>query len=177
MITVRKYSEFAIDDAQRDEEMMFESHFKHNANWENNKGDAYDRTVPLTKKFANLTGDKIVDTHVELHAKLFATDGVLDPTLYRELVGCSAYLTVTRSDIFYAVHINLPLSSTSSLILRAYADANWAGDLSDRKSTSGLYVFLDDSLVSWKSKKQSVIAHSTVEAKYRVMVHATSEIV
>ena len=33
MITVRKDSKFAIDDAQRDAEMMFESHFKHNSNW------------------------------------------------------------------------------------------------------------------------------------------------
>ena len=63
------------------------------------------------------------------------------------------------------------------MILRAYADADWAGDLSDRKSTSGFCIFLGDSLVSWKSKKQSVVARSTAEAEYRAMAHATSEIV
>ena len=75
------------------------------------------------------------------------------------------------------LHQSLLLSSTSSLILRAYADADWAGDISDRKSTSGFCVFLGDSLVSWKSKKQSVVARSTAEAEYRAMAHATSEIV
>lgn len=63
------------------------------------------------------------------------------------------------------------------MTLRAYADADWAGDPSDRKSTSGYCVFLGDSLVSWKSKKQSVIARSTAEAEYRAMAHATSEVV
>ncbi|GFZ14564.1 hypothetical protein Acr_24g0007540 [Actinidia rufa] len=56
---------------------------------------------------ASLTDDKTVDTLLELHAKLSATDGVLleDATLYRELVGCLVYLTITRPDISYAVHI------------------------------------------------------------------------
>ncbi|CAL5429371.1 unnamed protein product [Camellia sinensis] len=157
---------------------------------------------------ANLTDEKIVDTPLELHAKFSASDGVPleDPTLYRELVGCLVYLTVTRPDISYAVHILsqfvsaprsthwaallrtlrylrgtllqcLLLSASSDLTLRAYADADWAGDISDRKSTSGLCVFLGDSLISWKSKKQSVVARSTAEAEYRAMAYATSEIV
>ncbi|XP_057509198.1 secreted RxLR effector protein 161-like [Actinidia eriantha] len=121
--------------------------------------------------------DKTVDTPLEIHAKLSAPNGVLlkDPTLYRELVGCLVYVTVTRPDISYAVHIvsqyvsalrsthwaallrilqyvhgtlhqNLLLSSTSSLILRGYADADWAGDLFERKSTSAFCVFLGNSL-------------------------------
>ncbi|GFZ13131.1 hypothetical protein Acr_23g0015160 [Actinidia rufa] len=57
---------------------------------------------------ANLTDDKIVNTPLEIHAAKFsATDGVLleDPTIYRALVGCLVYLTVTRPDISYVVHI------------------------------------------------------------------------
>jgi hypothetical protein len=157
---------------------------------------------------AHLTDTKTVDTPLELHAKFSASDGIPleDPTEYRELVGCLVYLTVTRPDIAYAVHIIsqfvsaprsthwaallrilryvrstlhqcLLISSTSSLTLHAYADADWAGDITDRKSTSGLCVFLGDSLISWRSKKQSVVARSTAEAEYRAMAHATSEIV
>ncbi|GFY80839.1 hypothetical protein Acr_01g0006480 [Actinidia rufa] len=105
--------------------------------------------------------------------------GVLleDPTFYRELMGCLVYLTVTRPDTSYVVHISLLLSSTSSLILRAYADVDWTSDLSDCKSTSSFCVFLGDSLVSWKNKKQLVVACSTAETEYRSMAHATSEIV
>ncbi|XP_028087510.1 uncharacterized protein LOC114288224 [Camellia sinensis] len=157
---------------------------------------------------ANLTDDKIVDTSLELHAKFSAFDGVPleDPTLYRELVGCLVYLTVTCPNISYVVHILsqfvyapcsthwatllctlrylcgtllhcLLLSASSDLTLRAYANADWAGDISDRKSTSVLCAFLGDSLISWKSKKQSVVAHSTAEAEYRAMAHATFKIV
>ncbi|XP_058187678.1 uncharacterized mitochondrial protein AtMg00810-like [Rhododendron vialii] len=158
---------------------------------------------------AQLTDDKNIDTPIELHVKFSDSDGVplADPTEYRELVGSLVYLTVTRPDIAYAVHIVsqfvcapqsthwaallrilryvrgtmfqcLFLSSSSSdLILRAYADADWAGDISDRKSTYGFCVFLGDSLISWKSKKQSVIARFTAEAEYRAMAHATSEVV
>ncbi|XP_058189468.1 secreted RxLR effector protein 161-like [Rhododendron vialii] len=146
---------------------------------------------------------KLFDTPLELHAKFSASDDVSleDPTEYRELVGCLVYLTITRPDISYAVHIvsqfvsahrtthwaallrilrylcgTLQISSTSSLTLHAYADANWAGDVNDRKSTYGLCVFLGDSLISWKSKKKYVVARPTAEAKYRAMAHATSEI-
>ncbi|XP_028102694.1 uncharacterized protein LOC114301935 [Camellia sinensis] len=156
----------------------------------------------------NLTNDKIIDTPIELHAKFSASDGIPleDPTLYRELVGCLVYLTVTRPDISYAVYILsqfvsatrsthwaallrtlrylrgtllqcLLLSASSDLTLRAYVDADWAGDVSERKSTSGLCVFLRDSLISWKCKKKSVVARSAAEAEYRAMAHATSEIV
>ena len=71
----------------------------------------------------------------------------------------------------------LLFSSTSSLDMGAYADSNWAGDVTDRKSTSGFCMFLGDSLISWKSKKQSVVARSTAEAEYRAIAHATAEIV
>ncbi|MDR3547533.1 MAG: reverse transcriptase domain-containing protein [Candidatus Pacebacteria bacterium] len=58
----------------------------------------------------------------------------------------------------------------------AYADANWAGDINDRKSTSGLLVKLNGGLVSWKSKKQAVVALSSAEAEYIAAGEAVKEI-
>ncbi|XP_028064022.1 uncharacterized protein LOC114267214 [Camellia sinensis] len=90
---------------------------------------------------ASLTDTEVSDTPIELN--LNSTDGVLldDLTLYRNLVGCLVYLTVTCPDLAYVVHVGLLLSFTSSLDLVAYADFDWAGDVIDRKSTSGfLYV-------------------------------------
>ncbi|GMP66002.1 hypothetical protein CsSME_00026546 [Camellia sinensis var. sinensis] len=155
-----------------------------------------------------LTDTKVSDTPIELNVKLNSTDGVPldDPILYRELVGCLVYLTVTRPDLTYVVHVvsqfvSAPLSTnwavlvlifcylrgtlfqglllpfTSFLDLVAYADSDWAGDVTDRKSTYGFCMFLGDSLISWKSKKQTVVARSTAEAEYCATAHVTAKIV
>lgn len=56
---------------------------------------------------ADITDNKIVDTPIENNVKLCDTEGVLLPnaTLYIQLVGGIVYLTVTRPDISYAVHL------------------------------------------------------------------------
>ncbi|GJT34048.1 uncharacterized mitochondrial protein-like protein [Tanacetum coccineum] len=67
--------------------------------------------------------------------------------------------------------------STSALDLRAYCDSDWAGDVVSRKSTTGFCIFMGDSLISWKSKKQDVLSKSSTEAENRAMAVTTSEIV
>lgn len=51
--------------------------------------------------------NKIVDTLIEINVKLCDINGelLLDPTLYRQLVGSLGYLTVTHPDISYVVHL------------------------------------------------------------------------
>ena len=56
-----------------------------------------------------------------------------------------------------------------------FSDADWAGDISDRKSTTG-YVFLNaKGAVQWGSKKQTCVALSTAEAEYIALAQATQE--
>jgi hypothetical protein len=50
--------------------------------------------------------------------------------------------------------------------LSGYTNSNWAGSVSDKKSTSGCRFSLGSAMVSWQSKKQSSISLSTVEAEY-----------
>lgn len=66
--------------------------------------------------------------------------------------------------------------TSSTFQLRAYTDSNWAGDSTNRRSTSGYYVCLGSNLISWSSKKQSTISCSSTEAEYRPLAHTAAEV-
>jgi heterodisulfide reductase subunit B len=51
-------------------------------------------------------------------------------------------------------------------MLLGYSDSDYAGDVEDRKSTSGAVYFLGKSLVTWSSQKQKIVALSSCEAEY-----------
>jgi hypothetical protein len=128
---------------------------------------------------AGITDNKIVDTPIEYNNRLNTHDRepLPDATLYKQLVVSLVYLTVTRPDISYAIHIvsqfmaaprslhyaavlrilrylkdtlfhGLHFSSQSSFTLQAYSDADWAGGPIDRRSTAGYCFLLGDSLIS-----------------------------
>jgi hypothetical protein len=58
------------------------------------------------------------------------------------------------------------------LSLIAYTDADWAGCIDDRQSTSGETFYLGECLVSWLRRKQSSISLSTVEHSILQQHHA-----
>lgn len=67
--------------------------------------------------------------------------------------------------------------STENLGIKAYSDADWAADASDRRSTTGYCVSLSENsaLVSWKTKKQPTVALSTCEAEYMALASTVQE--
>jgi transposase InsO family protein len=61
--------------------------------------------------------------------------------------------------------------------ITGYADANWAGCKDTCKSTGGHIFFLANGPISWRSKLQSIVAHSSTEAEYISLNQATVEAV
>ncbi|GJV63925.1 retrovirus-related pol polyprotein from transposon TNT 1-94 [Tanacetum coccineum] len=92
----------------------------------------------------------------------------VDQSDYRSKIGSLMYLTSNRPDLSassmllctYIKHAN------SKAPQGAFSDADHAGCLDTRKSTSGGIQFLGDKLVSWMSKKQNCTAMSSAEAEY-----------
>ena len=57
-------------------------------------------------------------------------------------------------------------------MLEGYSDASWITSVSDNKSTSGWIFTLGGGVISWASKKQTCISHSTMESKFIALVTA-----
>ncbi|MCH79359.1 retrovirus-related Pol polyprotein from transposon TNT 1-94 [Trifolium medium] len=78
--------------------------------------------------------------------------------------------TLGHGLLIQAAPTNQPLS------LIGFCDADWASDPDDRRSTSGAYIYIGPNLVSWWSKKQTLVARSSAEAEYRSLAGLCSEI-
>ena len=72
-------------------------------------------------------------------------------------------------------NLGLLYRENSSGEITGYSDAYWAGDVGDRKSTSGYMFLLGGAAISWKSSKQTCVALSTAEAEYVALSAAVQE--
>jgi hypothetical protein len=136
----------------------------------------------------------LVDTSSEL----------IDATLYRQIIGSLMYLMNTRPEICFAVntlsqflveprhvhlvdakHVMRYLKGTidyglnyngdHNFTLSGYTDADWAGSVSDRKSTLGCCFCLGSAMILWQSRKKYSIALRKVEAQYISTCSASCE--
>ncbi|KAM2779739.1 hypothetical protein COP1_014984 [Malus domestica] len=69
----------------------------------------------------------------------------------------------------------LVYGGATELRVEAYTDVDFQSDVDDRNSNSGYVFTLNGGAVSWKTKKQSVIADSTTEAEYVAAAEAGKE--
>ena len=120
--------------------------------------------LDLLKEHGMLTV-KLVLLPMDSHMKLTSDKGDLMPSSlpFRYLVGSSSQ--------------GILLASSCVATLTAYCDSEWAGCPNTRKSTTGYCIFLGHSPISWKSKRQNIVARSSAEAEYRAMTLTTCEVV
>ncbi|XP_060172783.1 uncharacterized mitochondrial protein AtMg00810-like isoform X1 [Lycium barbarum] len=133
---------------------------------------------------------KEVDDLIKSSTSQGENDPLADVSTYQRIIGKLLYLTITRPDIAFSVQIlsqflhqpkkshldaamrivryvkdqsghGILLSSNSQEQVSAYCDGDWAACPNSRKSVTGFLVKLGDSLISWKSKKQSTVSRSS----------------
>ena len=90
----------------------------------------------------------------------------------------TSHLTAVKRILRYlkgTAELALTFNSGNSSAPVGYADANWAGDLDDRHSTTGNVFLMAGGAISWLSKKQTSMALSTAEAEYISLSSASQE--
>jgi hypothetical protein len=133
-------------------------------------------------------------------------DPLENPERYRRVVGRLNYLTITRPDIAFPVSVVSQFMSSPRTAhwdavchilkylkgapgygmkyqnhghhtVEGFTDADYDGDPTSRRSTTGYCVFVGGNLVSWRSKKQNVVSRSSAESEYRAMAQTTCELI
>jgi hypothetical protein len=152
-----------------------------------------------------MSGYKPADTPMDQSAKLWEKgDTPVDTGRYQRLVGKLIYLAHTRPDIAFSVSVvsqfmhapyeehleavhrilrylkatpgkGLFFKKTDDKNVAIFTDADWAGSIIDRKSTSGYCTYVWGNLVTWRSKKQGVVSRSSAEAEFRAMAQGICE--
>ncbi|CAJ2645380.1 unnamed protein product [Trifolium pratense] len=155
--------------------------------------------------FLGMSGCRPADTPMDPNARLWEEGTVpVDTGRYQRLVGKLIYLSHTRPDIAFSVSVvsqfmhshfeehleavyrilrylkanpgkGLFFKKTSERNVFIFTDADWAGSVTDRRSTSGYCTYVWGNLVTWRSKKQGVVARSSVEAEFRAMAQGICE--
>ena len=137
--------------------------------------------------------------------KMAEGDTVFDVKTYQQAIGSLTYAAIcTRPDISAAVGVLSQFMSNPNSVhwtgvkrilrylrgtanygliydgkteveLVGYSDADWAGDVNTRRSTSGYAFQLGNATITWSSRRQQTVARSSTEAEYVALSAATQE--
>lgn len=165
--------------------------------------ESYIKTV--AEKF-NVTDSKPVSTPMELNLKLEPAEVENSSLKYRNLIGALLYIANgTRPDISFAVNylsryqncfsdthykyalrvlkylyhtrfLKLNYNGNYDEVIDAYVDADWAADIIDRKSTTGILVRVFGNPVMWRSQKQKIVSRASTHAEFYALANCVEEV-
>lgn len=158
----------------------------------------------LLHKF-NMSQCKPAQTPMETKLNVSKNEHCVGNFPYQQIIGSLMYLAVlTRPDIAYTVGFlsqfnncyskehcsyvkrllrylkctkdyGLKYSANGSSILEGFVDADWGGNVIDRRSYTGICFTLSGCVISWETKKQNTVALSSSEAEYMAITEACKE--
>lgn len=159
----------------------------------------------LAEKY-NVKDSKYVNTPMEINLKLEPAEHCETNLKYRNLIGALLYVSNgSRPDVSFAVNylsrfqksynqthfkyalrilkylystrfMNLIYSVSSNEKLDAFVDADWASDVVDRKSTTGIIIRVFGNPVFWKSQKQKIVSRASAHAEYYALAECVEEV-
>ena len=91
-----------------------------------------------------------------------------------------AHLTAVKRIFHYlkgTINLGIKYERSADNHLVGFSDADWAGDMDDRHSTTRYLFLMSGAVINWFSKKQPTVALSTTEAEYVALSAATQEVV
>lgn len=161
--------------------------------------------VSLAEKY-NIKDSKGFSTPMEINLKLEPAEKINDRLKYRNLIGALLYVANgTRPDVAYSVNymsrfqkshddthykyalrilkylyhtrkLKMNYGTVYNEILNAYVDADWAADIQDRKSTSGIVISVFGNVVMWRSQKQKIVSRASTHAEYYALADCVEEV-
>ncbi|XP_075088604.1 secreted RxLR effector protein 161-like [Nicotiana tabacum] len=149
---------------------------------------------------------RLTTVEYDEHCHLDNDPTLADVKIYQRLIRKLLYLTLTRPDIAYSVQtlsqfmqapkqshleaayrvvryaknepgFGILISTDRDMTLSAHCNADGASCPNSKESVTGYLVKFGGSLISWKSKKQAVVARSSAESEYRSMALTVSELI
>ncbi|GKA00948.1 uncharacterized mitochondrial protein-like protein [Tanacetum coccineum] len=127
---------------------------------------------------AGVLDQKQSNIPIDPNIKLNDTDGEPLPnaSIYRALVGKLLYLDLSYTTHCLSQFSHSPRTPHFDALIKVYCDSDWANCPITRRSITGFCIFLGSCLISWQSKKQSVVSRSSTEAEYRALADCTCDI-
>ena len=151
----------------------------------------------LTKP--GMLGCKPSDTPIKARKRTESNKKPVDRERYQQLVGRLIYLSHTKPDIAFAVSVvsqymhspkeshleamykilrylkGLFFKKSDSKKVEIYTYADWVRSANDRRSSTGYYTYVCGNLVTWRNKKQSVVARSSAKAEFKAVAQGMCE--
>ena len=129
-----------------------------------------------TKEYQTVIGSlthAAIATRPDLSSAVGALSQFMSKPSSEHWIGVKRILRYVKGTLDYG--LKFEASSPNCLQLRSYSDADWAGDISNRKSTSGYLFQFGGGIISWRSKRQNIVALSSTEAEYVALTLASQE--